>query len=105
MAFDGPFGVRNHARPLIWSVVRAVDSYAIHAVLHELSDQRVVVSRFAGHCHHDGDIAASRARPEGSFGVEVQYALTFRKIDLLVARFTGSDRTPGQSIEETRAPH
>ena len=51
--------------------MRAVDAHAVHALLKKIVDKGVVLSRFAGHGHHDRD-AASRRGSQHRFGVSLR---------------------------------
>jgi hypothetical protein len=67
----GTTQVLDHARPLVGPVMRAVDPHAVHALLEETVDERVVVGGFARHGDRDGN-AAGRWATEHRLSVCVE---------------------------------
>ncbi len=58
-----------------------VDAHAVHAVLDQVLDERVVVGRLAGHGDHDRDTTIGRNAPEQWLGLLPQELLTCFEID------------------------
>ena len=62
----------DHALPCAVSVMRTVDTHAVHTVLDQMLNQAVVNGRLAGHRDHDRDAAVGWHRPEEGMGVRSQ---------------------------------
>lgn len=61
-------------------VMSAVHAHAVHPLLQQLRDERVVVSGLARHGDHDGHAAAGWPRAQHGLGVGIEQALTGRQI-------------------------
>ena len=77
----GPPHVIEHPGPRSLVVVGAVDAHAVHAVLDQAMDQRVVVCGFAWQGHHNGHATFGGNRAEQRSGMRIQQALPGIEID------------------------